>query len=77
MEEVQPLQRGSATAAIPTGAVQLVREYTGRGPTKASTTLSDNSVLILLGDLLTRASASWSRPARQTMCWRPATSSSG
>jgi uncharacterized protein YbcI len=54
MEEVQPLQRGSATAAISTGAVQLVREYTGRGPTKASTTLSDNSVLILLGDLLTR-----------------------
>jgi uncharacterized protein YbcI len=35
-------------------AVRLLREYTGRGPTKAKATINDDSVLIVLGDTLTR-----------------------
>ena len=34
--------------------VRLTHEYTGRGPTKAHTTISGGSVMILLADTLTR-----------------------
>jgi uncharacterized protein YbcI len=43
----------SASAKIATSAVQLLHEYTGRGPTKAKTTISENLVTILLADTLT------------------------
>jgi uncharacterized protein YbcI len=36
-------------------AVQLLREYTGRGPTKARTTINTDSVMVILGDTLTKA----------------------
>jgi uncharacterized protein YbcI len=42
------------TAEISTAAVRLLREYTGRGPTKARTTISEDHVVIVLGDLLTK-----------------------
>ena len=32
----------------------MLREYTGRGPTKAKTTINDDSVMILLADTLTK-----------------------
>jgi uncharacterized protein YbcI len=54
-------EQSSPAAAISRGAVQLLREYTGRGPTKARTTINHDSVMIVLGDTLTRASASWPR----------------
>ncbi len=54
MDAVHGVQGGSAAAAISTGAVKLLQEYTGRGPTKARTTISDSSVMILLGDVLTK-----------------------
>jgi uncharacterized protein YbcI len=38
---------------INTGAVRVVREYTGRGPTKARSVIDQNSVTILFGDTLT------------------------
>jgi uncharacterized protein YbcI len=38
---------------INTGAVRVVREYTGRGPTKARSVIDENSVTILFGDTLT------------------------
>jgi uncharacterized protein YbcI len=44
----------SPSAVISTSAVQLLLEYTGRGPTKAKTTISDDLVTILLADTLTR-----------------------
>jgi uncharacterized protein YbcI len=49
-------QRASAgpSAKISTGAVQLLHEYTGRGPTKAKTTIDENLVTILLADTLTK-----------------------
>ena len=45
----------SQTAAISTAAVQLLHEYTGRGPTKARTFVNDNLVTIVLADTLTKA----------------------
>jgi uncharacterized protein YbcI len=39
---------------ISTAAVQLMHEYTGRGPTKAKTMITDNVVTILLSDTLTK-----------------------
>ena len=38
---------------INNGAVRVVREYTGRGPTQARCTIDQNSVTILLADTLT------------------------
>jgi uncharacterized protein YbcI len=42
------------SARISTAAVQLLHEYTGRGPTKAKTLISDNVVIVLLADTLTK-----------------------
>jgi uncharacterized protein YbcI len=38
---------------INNGAVQVLRDYTGRGPTKARTVIDHNSVTIFLTDTLT------------------------
>lgn len=48
-------QDGHLAAAISTGVVKLVREYTGRGPTKARTIISRGIVMVLLEDTLTKA----------------------
>jgi uncharacterized protein YbcI len=47
-------QRGAVSAEISTAAVQLIAEYTGRGPTKAHTVINRDSVMILLADTLTK-----------------------
>ena len=39
--------------AINSGAVRVVRDYTGRGPTKARSVIDHNSVTIFLTDTLT------------------------
>jgi uncharacterized protein YbcI len=44
---------GSLYAEISNVIVRLLREYTGRGPTKARTTIRDNVVLIMLEQTLT------------------------
>jgi len=44
----------SLTAAISSAVVGVVREYTGRGPTKARTSIRDNVVVVLLEDTLTK-----------------------
>ena len=46
---------GPIAQAISNGTVQLLREYTGRGPTKARTIVSEDAVVILLADTLTKA----------------------
>jgi uncharacterized protein YbcI len=51
--EAQP-QGKPPEMQISTEAVQLLREYTGRGPTKAKTTIDENLVTVLLGDTLTK-----------------------
>jgi uncharacterized protein YbcI len=42
------------SATISTSAVQLMHEYTGRGPTKAKTAINESMVTILLADTLTK-----------------------
>jgi uncharacterized protein YbcI len=39
---------------ISTATVQLLHEYTGRGPTKAKTTINEDLVTVVLGDTLTK-----------------------
>jgi uncharacterized protein YbcI len=56
--EEQRRARGQASSAISTGAVQLVNEYTGRGPTKAHTIINRDSVAIVLQDTLTKGERS-------------------
>lgn len=49
---------GSLTAAISNAVVRIISEYTGRGPTKARTSIRDNVVLVLMHDTLTKAERS-------------------
>jgi len=44
----------SPTDVISAGAVALLLEYTGRGPTKARTTINHDSVVIVMDDTLTK-----------------------
>ena len=50
----EQLQKGAPSAMISTSAVQVLHEYTGRGPTKAKTVISEDLVTILVADTLTR-----------------------
>lgn len=44
--------RGEAAQAISNAVVRLMRDYTGRGPTQAHTTIAEGHVLVLLRDTL-------------------------
>ena len=45
---------GSPASAISNSVRQLVADYTGRGPTRARTSIRDNLVVVLLEDTLTK-----------------------
>jgi len=47
-------QDGAVAADISRGAVQLFLNYTGRGPTKARTVISKDTIAIVLADTLTK-----------------------
>jgi uncharacterized protein YbcI len=47
-------ERQGPAAMISTSAVQIVHQYTGRGPTKAKTMIKDGIVTVLLADTLTQ-----------------------
>jgi uncharacterized protein YbcI len=49
----QQRENQSPSAKIATSAVQVLHEYTGRGPTKAKTTISETLATVLFGDTLT------------------------
>jgi uncharacterized protein YbcI len=49
---------GTVAAEISRRAVQLLREFTGRGPTKARTVIASDTVAIVLADTLTRGERS-------------------
>jgi uncharacterized protein YbcI len=51
-------ENGSIAADISRRAVQILREYTGRGPTKARTIISKDTVAIVLADTLTKGERS-------------------
>jgi uncharacterized protein YbcI len=50
--------RGQSAHAISQAVVRLMREYTGRGPTRAHTTISDSAVVVVLRDTLLKAERS-------------------
>ena len=50
--------RGQAAQAISHAIVRVMRDYTGRGPTKAHTTINDNVVIVVLRDTLLKAERS-------------------
>src|SRR3954469_12667603 len=50
--------RGQAAQAISHAVVRVMREYTGRGPTQAHTTINDNVVIVVLRDTLLKAERS-------------------
>jgi uncharacterized protein YbcI len=54
MQAPDETTRGSRAAEISNRAVQVLHDYTGRGPTRAHTVVNRDSVLILLGDTLTK-----------------------
>jgi uncharacterized protein YbcI len=48
-------EAGPRAAAISNAMVQLLHEYTGRGPTRARTTISEDLIVCLLADTLTKS----------------------
>lgn len=49
------LETGPRAAAISNAIVQLLHEYSGRGPTRARTTIGDDVIVCLLADTLTKS----------------------
>ena len=58
---------GSKAAAISNMIVRTMSEYTGRGPTKARTHLSDDLVTVVLQDTLTKGERSLVCDGRQAL----------
>jgi uncharacterized protein YbcI len=54
MTDPDLIRDGELSAAISTAVVHTLAERTGRGPTKAKTTLGTNGVFVVLEDTLTR-----------------------
>lgn len=53
-----PASRGEAAQAISNALVRMLRDYTGRGPTQAYTTITDAHVIVVLRDALLKAERS-------------------
>lgn len=53
-DKPEQLEGGPLSAAISNKVVQLMSEYTGRGPTRARTFVNDGLVVCLLQDTLTK-----------------------
>ena len=56
--QATPVSRGEAAQAISNALVRLLRDYTGRGPTQAYTTITDSHVIVVLRDALLKAERS-------------------
>jgi uncharacterized protein YbcI len=52
---------------ISTAMVRLVSEYTGRGPTRARTYITDDIVTVVMQDTLTKAERSLARDGREEL----------
>jgi len=53
LSEIAAVPKGSIASAISGAVVQLMREYTGRGPTRARTYINDDLITVVLQDTLT------------------------
>jgi uncharacterized protein YbcI len=58
---------GTLSAAISNAVVQCTREYTGRGPTKARTTIGNDMVITRLEDTLTKGERSLADSGKANM----------
>lgn len=58
MSQTEQLLHGTLSAEISNGVVGIVRGYTGRGPTKARTTITDELVVVVMGETLLKAEKS-------------------
>ena len=58
MAQTAQVLHGTASAEISNGIVGIVRDYTGRGPTKARTTITDDRVVVVMGEALLKAEKS-------------------
>jgi uncharacterized protein YbcI len=59
---------GELAAKISNTVVRALARTTGRGPTKAKTTLGDNGVFVVLQDSLTRGERPSPMPASSKPC---------
>jgi uncharacterized protein YbcI len=50
----QELDAGACAAAISTAIAQLLRDYSGRGPTRAQTTIGNDLIVCMLADTLSK-----------------------
>ncbi len=64
LTDEQHPQGSSLPTAISNAIVRLLREYTGRGPTKARTTIRDNVVVVMLEQTLTKGEKSLAAKGR-------------
>jgi uncharacterized protein YbcI len=53
LSDLSNTQKGSMVSAISGAMVQLMREYTGRGPTRARTYINEDLISVVLQDTLT------------------------
>ncbi|MCW3018412.1 MAG: hypothetical protein JWN10_720, partial [Solirubrobacterales bacterium] len=53
LSDLANTQKGSMASAISGAVVQLMREYTGRGPTRARTYVNEDLITVVLQDTLT------------------------
>jgi uncharacterized protein YbcI len=53
-----PVEQGRLAAAISTAVVHVFSEHTGRGPTRARTTIDGETVVVILQDGMTKAERS-------------------
>ena len=58
---------GQLSAAISNAVVHFTREYTGRGPTKARTTIGNDMVVTRLEDTLTKGERSLADSGKRDM----------
>ncbi len=63
--EAEQVTRGVAAAQISRAIVRIWHEYTGRGPTKARTTITDDLIVVLLADTLLKAERNLVRDGRE------------
>jgi uncharacterized protein YbcI len=54
MPETPAVNNGTLAANISRAIVQLIRDYTGRGPPQARTIINSDTVMVLLSDALTK-----------------------
>jgi len=65
MTGADPQTAGALSAAISTAVVHMLAERTGKGPTRAKTTIGENGVFVVLGDSLTKGERTLAKAGEQ------------